>query len=141
MGPETAPYGFEIVPDSECPLQEVVTQEETGALNSLIGKLVWYAFDDTEHGWFVRHIRGTTLDHRDLKRIPRANCGCAVYFVHLSAYAAMVSTTGGAGRSKQHILFYFVLKASGVLQVCILWRHESNVSCVPVVYLELNTEF
>ena len=74
----TAPDGFDIVPDSECPLVGGATKEEmTLALKSLSGKPILYAFEDhsdTEDGWFIGHVVGTKLTPKDLNQAPRANC-------------------------------------------------------------------
>ena len=76
--PATAPEGFDIVPDSECPLVGGATKEEmTLALKSLSGKPILYAFEDhsdTEDGWFIGHVVATKLTPTDLKKVPRANC-------------------------------------------------------------------
>ncbi len=76
--PATAPDGFDIVPDSECPLPGGATKEEMKqALDSLSGKPILYAFEDhsdTEDGWFIGHVVGTKLTKTDLKKAPGANC-------------------------------------------------------------------
>jgi hypothetical protein len=76
--PATAPDGFDIVPDSECPLPGGATKEEMKqALDSLSGKPILYAFEDhsdTEDGWFIGHVVTTKLAPKDLNQTPLANC-------------------------------------------------------------------